>query len=216
MLQLACADSFHAIKEAIEALKVGHNLLRALTLKPEPSTDQVFVVSLNRSPSAFPSLCAELDSLRKQGVISKMPQAMKLELRKKLKLDVDALLAKVTGLVEGQKKVLSASQRGEEEVPADLDECSAMLQEMEDSKKRQIESLNEDMWSLIEAKETIRLLQQLKTQAEKFDPDNLLHAVSASSAGQTTSAVATADNETDDGGASASFVRDEKKRKVRQ
>ena len=133
MLQLACADSFHTIKEAIEALKVGHNLLRALTLKPEPSTDRVFVVSLNRSPSAFPSLCAELGSLRKQGVISKMPQAMKLELRKKLKLDVAVANAAAVG-----SAVVGASSTG----IVDNNDLADRLGSLEDFVREQQQQIN--------------------------------------------------------------------------
>jgi hypothetical protein len=141
MLQLVSPDSFNQTNALAETLKYGCILLKLLTEEPDNSTDRMFAVTLNKDRDAFPLLCAELKAKTFER-ISKMTQAGKLGLKQKLKLDVEALIAKASHHVADLKWFNT------EMLPSDPDDCSAKLRELKTLKIQQIKKLNLELEEL--------------------------------------------------------------------
>lgn len=166
MLQLANDDSFEKIDELTKAMHNGRTLLRILVSGPDASSDRAFSVGCSRNQSAFPLLSAELAKVSARfKYVSKMPQTVKSELKRQLLLDIAPLIAQTEDYVSGEK------QFNTEDVPAGLDECSSKLEELEKTKKLQIEKLNEELETLETAKSMIKMVSQLKEQADQISTD---------------------------------------------
>ena len=161
MLELVSSDSFDQTTALAKTLNSSCILLNVLTAEPDNRSDRMFSVTLNRDRAAFPLLCAEIEE-KKLGRTSKMTQAVKIGLKDKFKLDVEALIAKTNHHVAEPKRFNT------EMFPTDPDECSAKLQELKILKAQQIEKLNQELEDLDEACATIDVVRKLKLQAEQF------------------------------------------------
>jgi hypothetical protein len=169
MLQLDSIDTFNGVAALTEKLRYGRDLMSILTSDPDSSQDRFFTVVRNRNQTALPLLFAESERVSKKfRHASKMPQAVKKELKRQLQLDIDAIVARIKNYVDEPKMVNAQLVDA-----VDLDGCSSKLQELSNEKLRQIEALKEEVDSIAQAESTLQMIRELKQKADGFGVDFL-------------------------------------------